>query len=145
MMSSLKDYWNGLEAREQRLIKLGLPVILLLLLYLLVWEPLQEKRQQVATQDASLEETLAYLQGLKGKLQPVQELNAQRWQALAQSQGWQQVEAREAAGLWKLTGQVRNPGAVERFLQAAVEQGWYWQAVEMQGSPLQVNVELRPL
>lgn len=145
MMAAFKDYWTGLEAREQRLIKLGLPVIVLLALYLLVWEPLKEGRQEAATQEAGQEQTLAYLQSLKGDLRPVQELNARRWQALAQSQGWRQVEAQETAGLWQLSGRVNNPVAVERFLQAAAEQGWHWQAVEMQGNPLQVNLELRPL
>ncbi|MDR9468581.1 type II secretion system protein GspM [Marinospirillum sp.] len=147
MIHQLKDYWAGLEAREQRLIKLGGPVIVLLALYLLVWEPLREGREAGAgaQQQSNDERLLSYLQGLRGQLQPVQAMTERRWQALAQSQGLRQVQANEEAGRWLLKAQAGSQHQVQRFLQAAAEQGWHWDAVQMQERPVKLKVELRPL
>ena len=145
MISALKNYWSGLEAREQRLIQLGGPVILVLVLYLLVWQPLQESRQagtQAQQQEARL---LSDLRQMREQLQPVQTMTERQWQALAQSQGLRQVSVREDTGRWVLTAQVRESRQLERFLQAAAEQGWHWDGVSLEGRPMNLHVELRPL
>ena len=145
MIQLLKDYWAGLEAREQRLIKLGGPVIFVLALYLLVWQPLEQGRETAEVVQQQSGNLVNYLQAQQGKLQPVESMSERQWQALAQSQGLRQVQAREEAGRWLLAAEAREARQVERFLQAAAEQGWHWDAVEMQGRPLQVSLELRPL
>lgn len=145
MMSAIKNYWAGLEPREQRLMKLGGPVILLLALYLLVWEPLQNRQTPSTALQQPDSRLLSDLRNLRGHLYPVQEMSERRWQALAQSQGLRQVQASEEAGRWLLRAEAGEPQQLERFLQAAAEQGWHWDGVHLEGRPLAIQVELRPL
>ena len=145
MIQQLKSYWSGLEAREQRLIKLGGPVILALALYLLVWQPLQDRREASGVTQQQSGDLVNYLQAQRGKLQPVESMSERQWQALAQSQGLRQVTVNEEAGRWLFSAEAREPRQVQRFLQAAAEQGWHWDTVQMQGRPVKLNVELRPL
>jgi len=145
MTRLIKDYWSGLEARERRLIQLGGPVILLLVGYLLVWQPIQERREASSVGVQQEENLVAFLQGLSGQLQPIESMTERQWQALAQSQGLRQVEVTEDAGRWLISAQAREPRQVERFLQAAGQQGWHWEAIDLQGRPLQLQLELRPL
>ena len=146
MMAGLKSYWSGLAAREQRLLQFGGPAILVLLVYLLVWEPLQERRlagDHLQQQEVRL---LGQLESLRGQLQPVKALDQRQWQALAQSHGWHQVGVEEQAGRWLLQGQAAEPRQVEAFLQAAADQGWHWDTVHLEGrQPLKIRVGLRPL
>ncbi|WP_114417818.1 hypothetical protein [Marinospirillum perlucidum] len=141
MMAAWKSYWSGLEAREQRLLKLGLPVILVLVVYLL-WDA-SVLKPGPSSSPASLDTQalVERLESLQGRLQPRVAMSERRWQALAASQGLQQIRVQAEEDRWILEAVTEQPAKLERFLQAAQERGWYWQAVDLQGSPLQLKVE----
>ncbi|MFW2440436.1 MAG: type II secretion system protein GspM [Arenicellales bacterium] len=57
-MSGLKKYWLNLSARDRRVLSFGSLVVLAILLYTLIWTPLQDQlnllRPQVASKSADL-------------------------------------------------------------------------------------------
>ena len=147
MMASFKlgQRWSGLEASEQRLLKIAVPLVILMLGYLLVWKPIQAWRENSAISQQQQTQDLQRLEALSGRLVPVVFLDERQWLALAASAGLRQVELVEEGDLRRVTAQAANPQLVERFLNAAVEKGWYWQSLNLQGTPIQLEVELRPL
>lgn len=147
MMASFKlgQRWSGLEASEQRLLKIAVPLVILMLGYLLVWKPIQAWRENSAISQQQQTQDLQRLEALSGRLVPVVFLDERQWLALAASAGLRQVELVEEGDLRRVTAQAANPQLVERFLNAAVEKGWHWQSLTMQANPLKFQVELRPL
>ena len=147
MMASFKlgQRWSGLEASEQRLLKIAVPLVILMLGYLLVWKPIQAWRENSAISQQQQTQDLQRLEALSGRLVPVVFLDKRQWLALAASAGLRQVELVEEGDLRRVTAQAANPQLVERFLNAAGEKGWYWQSLTMQANPLKFQVELRPL
>lgn len=145
MITALKQRWSALQPSEQRLLKLATPLVVLMLLYLLVWQPLQSVLEQSSRQAERDELLLQRVEALKDQLQPVQPMDERRWQALAASDGLQQVVVEEQAGIWLLQAQVPRIEHLERFLQRAADQGWHWGELTLQGQPLQLTVELLPL
>ncbi|QEP44822.1 type II secretion system protein M [Ectothiorhodospiraceae bacterium BW-2] len=57
----MRDYWNSLQSREQWLIMLGGGVLLMLLLYLVLWEPVVKESQQLEQSVINLERDLAWM------------------------------------------------------------------------------------
>ena len=147
MMASFKlgQRWSGLEASEQKLLKIAVPLVILMLGYLLVWKPIQAWRENSAISQQQQTQDLQRLEALSGRLVPVVFLDERQWLALAASAGLRQVELVEEGDLRRVTAQAANPQLVERFLNAAVEKDWYWQSLTMQANPLKFQVELRPL
>lgn len=145
MITALKQRWSTLQPSEQRLLKLASPIVMLMLLYLLVWQPLQSVIEQSSRQAERDELLLQRLEAVREQLQPVQPMDERRWQALAASDGLQQVVVVEQAGIWLLQAQVPRIEHLERFLQRAADQGWHWGELTLQGQPLQLTVELLPL
>jgi len=143
--SWLGQRWSALEASEQRLLKIATPLICLMLLYLLVWQPLQNWREKAATDQQQLEQDLQRLNVLNKRLVPLFFLDERQWLALAASTGLSQVTVVEKGDLRLITAQAANPQIVERFLKAAAAKGWHWNSLTMQGNPLQLEIELRPL
>ncbi|MBE0505858.1 MAG: type II secretion system protein M [Marinospirillum sp.] len=145
MITALKQRWSALQPSEQRLLKLASPIVMLMLLYLLAWQPLQSVLEQSSQQAERDELLLQRLEAVREQLQPVQPMDTRRWQALAASNGLQQVVVEEQAGIWLLQAQVPRIEHLERFLQRAADQGWHWGELTLQGQPLQLTVELLPL
>ena len=52
-MSAFQDWWQGLSARERALVAFGGVAVIVALLYVLVMEPLAERRQLLARQVAA--------------------------------------------------------------------------------------------
>lgn len=147
MMASFKlgQRWSGLEASEQRLLKIAVPLVILMLGYLLVWKPIQAWRENSAISQQQQTQDLQRLEALSGRLVPVVFLDERQWLALAASAGLRQVELVEEGDLRKISAEVASPAMVERFLNTAAEKGWHWQTLSLQGTPIQLEVELRPL
>lgn len=145
MIATLKQRWSDLQPSEQRLLKLASPLVALMLLYLLVWQPLQSVLHQSSRQAERDELLLQRLEAIREQLQPVQPMDARRWQALAASDGLQQIRVTEESGIWLLQAQLPRIENLERFLQRAANQGWHWRELTLQGQPLQLTVELLPL
>lgn len=145
MIATLKQRWSDLQPSEQRLLKLASPLVALMLLYLLVWQPLQSVLHQSSRQVERDELLLQRLEAVREQLQPVQPMDARRWQALAASDGLQQIRVTEESGIWLLQAQLPRIENLERFLQRAANQGWHWRELTLQGQPLQLTVELLPL
>jgi len=141
----LAQRWSGLEASEQRLLKIAAPLVLLMLGYLLLWQPLQTWRENSANNQQQQVQDLQRLEALSGRLVPVVFLEERQWLALAASAGLRQVKLVEEGDLRKISAEVASPAMVERFLNAAAEKGWHWQTLNLQGTPIQLEVELRPL
>lgn len=147
----LQERWSGLEASEQRLLKIAAPLVVLMLLYLLVWQPVQAWRETSATNQQQLEQYLARLKMVGDRLVPLVNLDERQWLALAASAGLREVvleqkaELEQKVDLWRITAEAANPAMVERFLNAAAAKGWHWQTLTMQGKPLQLTLMLRPL
>lgn len=141
----LQERWSGLEASEQRLLKIAAPLVVLMLLYLLVWQPVQAWRESSATNQQQLEQDLARLKMVGDRLVPLVNLDERQWLALAASAGLRDVELEQEGDLWVIVAEVASPTMVERFLNTAAAKGWHWQTLNMQGKPLQLEVEMRPL
>lgn len=149
MMSGLNQRWQALQPSEQRLLKIAAPLILLMLGYLLIWQPLQQHWAESAQQEQQQIRLLQRLQSVEGQLPPVQPMDARRWQALAASDGFKQVQAEEQAGIWLLQASLTHADQLQRFLQRAAEQGWHWGELQLDagepGQALQLKMELLPL
>ncbi len=65
----MKDWFNSLEAREQLFVGVGAVVVLVALIYVLAWSPLDRKRDQAASSVANWQQSLAELRPLKGLVQ----------------------------------------------------------------------------
>lgn len=144
-LQRFNQVWVGLEPSEQRLIKLATPLIVLLLIYLLLWQPVQAWRANQAQAQQELEHNLHQVASLQQRLVELIELDQRQWIGLATSAGLQQVQAVTDGAVWTLTAQAANTQQVARFLASAAEKGWQWQSFKLQASPLQVELELRPL
>lgn len=147
MMASFKlgQRWSGLEASEQRLLKIAAPLVILMLGYLLVWKPIQAWRENSAISQQQQTQDLQRLEALSNRLVPVVFLEERQWLALAASAGLRQVKLVEEGDLRKISAEVASPAMVERFLNTAAEKGWHWQTLSLQDTPIQLEVELRPL
>ncbi len=60
-MSALRQRWNALAVREQRILSLGAVFVVLVLGYVLLWEPLAESRDNLRTQVQAAETDLAWM------------------------------------------------------------------------------------
>lgn len=150
MMASLNNSWlgqrwSGLEASEQRLLKIAAPLVILMLLYLAVWQPVQAWRESSVINQQQQVQDLQRLEALSTRLVSVVFLDERQWLGLAESVGLRQVKLVEEGDLRKISAEAANPAMVERFLNAAAKKGWYWQTLNLQGAPIQLEVELRPL
>jgi general secretion pathway protein M len=61
----MKDWFDGLEAREQAFVMGGAVVIVIALVYALVWLPLDKRHEQLATSVSNWEQSLAELGPLR--------------------------------------------------------------------------------
>jgi general secretion pathway protein M len=61
-MSGLKRYWCNLSARDQRILSVGGFTILCILLYAMVWAPLQDQLKRLRPQVISQSADLAWMQ-----------------------------------------------------------------------------------
>lgn len=143
--SGLQERWSGLEASEQRMLKIAAPLVILMLLYLAVWQPVQAWRETSATNQQQLKQDLERLKMVGDRLVPLVNLDERQWLALAASAGLRDVELEQEGDLWLIDAEVASPAMVERFLNTAAAKGWHWQSLNMQGKPLQLEVEMRPL
>lgn len=57
----MKDWWAGLAPRERVILGGGVLVLALVLAYLMVWEPLAQKRQQLRDDISALSADLAWM------------------------------------------------------------------------------------
>jgi len=63
-MSALRTFWLGLAPREQRILQLGAVVLLFLLLWLAVWEPLRTARDAARIRVAAAAGDLATMRAV---------------------------------------------------------------------------------
>ncbi len=60
-MSRLRDWFGALEQREQRVLLAGAGILLVLLLYVLIWQPLQSRHERAANGVVSGQATLGWM------------------------------------------------------------------------------------
>lgn len=58
----MKEYWQNLQARERRTLLAGAAALVVMLLYILVWEPYHAHIERLETDVAEQRETLAWMQ-----------------------------------------------------------------------------------
>lgn len=63
-MSQLRQRWESLEPRERRVLGAGAVVVLALIVYLFVWEPLAQSRDEWRVRVAAAETDLAWMRGV---------------------------------------------------------------------------------
>lgn len=81
----MKAWWSGLQMREQRLIAAGAGLLVLLLLYALVWAPLQGSRARLAEQADLQRETLLWMQQTAAEIRQLSGRGSGRQPATGQS------------------------------------------------------------
>jgi len=67
-MSALREFWSGLTPRDRRVLAIGAGVLLVIGLWLLVWEPLRDARDAARLRVASAAQDLAYLRAVVPQL-----------------------------------------------------------------------------
>lgn len=65
----MKEWWAGLQPRERQLLRLAAVLLAALLLYALVWQPLQRAREAQAERLERAEESLRWMRGAVAELQ----------------------------------------------------------------------------
>jgi len=65
----MKDWWQAREARERRVLQLGLALILASLAWLLLWQPLEQARQAALARVATQRDTLTWMRGAATQVQ----------------------------------------------------------------------------
>ena len=60
-LESLRQWWSGLAAQDQRILRLAAPLVLLMLVYLLVLQPIYRDYAQSRDHHQQLSETLVWL------------------------------------------------------------------------------------
>lgn len=68
----MMGWWKGLRPREQALVAGAAAFTLVVLSYLLVWEPLQQDRHDVAMRVKAHQETLAWMQQASARIKTLQ-------------------------------------------------------------------------
>jgi general secretion pathway protein M len=65
----MRDWFDTLEAREQLFVAIGGFVVLVALIYVLAWSPLDKKHAEAASSVANWQQSLAELRPLRGMMQ----------------------------------------------------------------------------
>lgn len=144
MQARLRVWWQGLEARQQKLLLVSAPLIAGLLIYWLLTQ-LNWSSASATVSTNLAANNLARLEALQTRLPPLVELNQTQWEALAVSAGLQQVQVQAQNSHWLVSARAGQMQQVEKFLLEAAAQGWQWQALKLQGAPIHLTVELLPL
>ena len=61
-MSELKKYWHNLSSRDQKFLRTGALLVLIILFYSLVWAPVQSNLKRLRTQVVSQSADLVWMQ-----------------------------------------------------------------------------------
>src|SRR5690554_2523271 len=64
----MNAWWAGLAPRERVILGAGVAVLVLLLLWLAIWEPLAKKRESLRTDISALSADLAWMQQVAGQV-----------------------------------------------------------------------------
>lgn len=64
----MNAWWTGLAPRERLIVGGGSVVLMLVLIYVLIWEPIANKREQVRTDISALSADLAWMQQVAGQV-----------------------------------------------------------------------------
>lgn len=70
LMDDIRHYLDGLEPRERHMLLTGVAAIALTLAYLVIIEPMQMYRQNLASQVAGMRETVSWMRGAAEQLGP---------------------------------------------------------------------------
>jgi len=77
-VNGIKAYWCKLSGREQRVLGMGVLVILSILLYSLLWAPIQEQLKHQRLQLSKQSEDLAWMQAQADKIRQLNRRKATR-------------------------------------------------------------------
>ena len=69
----MQNWFNSLQTREQRMLILGMSVVVVLFLYQLVWEPVRDKVTQLGVQVTAQQQQYAELAGIIQQYQALPE------------------------------------------------------------------------
>jgi general secretion pathway protein M len=72
-MSGLKEYWYKLPARDQRVLGIGIFVVLGILLYSLMWAPIQDQLKRQRPQLIKQSEDLVWMQAQADKIRQLKQ------------------------------------------------------------------------
>lgn len=70
-MNSLRVYWNSLSRRERLIVGLGGAAVIVIIGYVLVWEPWQRALQRLRVQVPTQIEALTWMQGEAARVAPL--------------------------------------------------------------------------
>lgn len=141
MIQSLQNIWSRLEPREQRLLKITLPLAVVMLLYLVVVQPLQKwqlNKNQQSNQYLQIQQKLQHAQT---KLSSINGLKIQQWHHLAESYDLENISINQEGGIWLLQAEARSLDNIQGFLSAVTENGGYWRQLHIQSNPIKLQVE----
>lgn len=72
MIANLQQWFDGLQSRERLLVMLGGAVLVLLILYLMIWDPMFTRYHTLKKTVAEQQETLAWMQKAAGQIKALQ-------------------------------------------------------------------------
>ncbi len=75
-MNGIKDYWYKLPARDQRVLGIGVLVVLSILLYSLVWAPIQDQLKRQRPQLIKQSADLVWMQAQADKIRQLKQNHA---------------------------------------------------------------------
>ena len=71
----MKDWWDTLQAKEQLMTSLGAIVVVIAILYLVVWSPIAESRNNKIMRVESKRETLAWMSQKRLEVEHLKRIN----------------------------------------------------------------------
>lgn len=133
MNDSMRQYWNGLSARERLTVGGGAVLLGLMLLYALLWQPLLDGRSRMQKLLPRQQQTLRQVQQLVGQIQAQQSgaatgLRLERDSALGQASASAAVSPSSVQSLAgeriKVTFDQVQFGQWAKFAAAMQSSGW---------------------
>ena len=72
MFASLQQWFDGLQSRERLLVMLGAAALVLLILYLMIWEPMFSRYHTLRKTVAEQQQTLDWMRNAAGQIKALQ-------------------------------------------------------------------------
>ncbi len=72
MFANLQQWFEGLQSRERLLVMLGSVALVLLVLYLMIWEPMFSRYHKLKSSVAEQQQTLDWMQQSAGQIKALQ-------------------------------------------------------------------------
>ena len=71
----MKEWWDSLQARERYVVLIGLGMLALIILYLIIWMPIQKSLDEKRTRVENKQETVIWMAQKKQEVEQLKRLN----------------------------------------------------------------------